>query len=756
MPFDGSESRPNMTSQRSSDDEDSAPHTKRARTAETAHVAADAIAQQGDAGNLSESSTDRSVDDSLKLKEPPLQKHKTVADRFMDSTDQGYMAGASAQGEGQMDSGSGDDDSSDEESQDDDSGDTGPSINFEGNPFRWLLMQKQAGMSALDVMTMLNMGISGVQDLSSVDDDQLWNILAEYFMMMTRNRRRERLQQYSKLEDAVELLRNSRKIIVVTGAGVSVSCGIPDFRSKNGVYARLHVEYPDLPNPEAMFDIRFFRKDQRPFFKFAREIFPGQFRPSPCHYFLRLLERKGKLRRNYTQNIDTLEEVAGMQRVLHCHGSFRTATCMRCKMTVDGMDIKEDIFMQNIPYCQVCTGDDIANDGMPHIGDSTTIDAAALMTGFEEPPAPIMKPDIVFFHEPLPRAFHDAIEEDREGVDLIIVIGSSLKVQPVASIPSTVPHDVPQILINREPLPHKVFDIELLGNCDTIIKELVAQLGWNDDFQKLLSDTHIPAHLTRQDASEGDTSLESARTGPAKSLDTMAEIGSPASSSADVGTRHGPNVPTHTSFVRDAPTESPPATGPPMGSHSQCALQQPNTNTAASSATAATRTGPHHPGNESKADETSEPSNVLADERKNDDNNDSTPDPPRLLIHGLTCNYEFMEPNRHIFEAAELDNHFFSSHSEDEDSDDDPNESSYEGPKQRPQKANGNSGIQPEGDADEDSSDRNPTTGKPPLDTTNPKSNIDYDNSGSLDPTEALKTMNTRNSSHDSASHTSQ
>ena len=66
---------------------------------------------------------------------------------------------------------------------------------------------------------------------------------------------------------------------------VSVSCGIPDFRSRDGIYARLAVDFPDLPDPQAMFDIHYFRKDPRPFYKFARDLWPGQFTPSKCHRY---------------------------------------------------------------------------------------------------------------------------------------------------------------------------------------------------------------------------------------------------------------------------------------------------------------------------------------------------------------------------------------------------------------------------------------------------------------------------------------
>ena len=99
------------------------------------------------------------------------------------------------------------------------------------------------------------------------------------------------------------------------------------------------MDFPDLPDPQAMFDIHYFRfdrmsksilpircsssnhcivsprRDPRPFFKFAREIYPGQFSPSPCHRFIAALESGKKLLRNYTQNIDTLEQEAGISKV---------------------------------------------------------------------------------------------------------------------------------------------------------------------------------------------------------------------------------------------------------------------------------------------------------------------------------------------------------------------------------------------------------------------------------------------------------
>ncbi|XP_003783668.1 NAD-dependent protein deacetylase sirtuin-1 isoform X1 [Otolemur garnettii] len=280
-----------------------------------------------------------------------------------------------------------------------------------------------------------------------LDDMTLWQIVIN---ILSEPPKRKKRKDINTIEDAVKLLQECKKIIVLTGAGVSVSCGIPDFRSRDGIYARLAVDFPDLPDPQAMFDIEYFRKDPRPFFKFAKEIYPGQFQPSLCHKFIALSDKEGKLLRNYTQNIDTLEQVAGIQRIIQCHGSFATASCLICKYKVDCEAVRGDIFNQIVPRCPRCPADE---------------------------PLAIMKPEIVFFGENLPEQFHRAMKYDKDEVDLLIVIGSSLKVRPVALIPSSIPHEVPQILINREPLPHLHFDVELLGDCDVIINELCHRLG---------------------------------------------------------------------------------------------------------------------------------------------------------------------------------------------------------------------------------------------------------------------------------------
>lgn len=307
---------------------------------------------------------------------------------------------------------------------------------------------------------------------SQVDSWTLWKFIVN---ILSEPPKRRKLPSVNSLQDVVDLIDRSKKIIVLTGAGISVSSGIPDFRSRDGIYARLSVDFPDLPDPQAMFDISYFHKDQRPFFKFAKEIYPGQFQPSICHKFIKQIERNGKLLRNYTQNIDTLEQSVGIERVITCHGSFKTATCMNCKHRVSCEEIRDDIFAQRIPICDQCGSRNVQSDNEQSEEKSSRSITETESDESSEPsmkPMSVMKPDIVFFGEGLPAEFHDSMSIDKNECDLLIVIGSSLKVNPVALIPKSIPSEIPQILINREPLSHMTFDVELLGDCDVIVQEL--------------------------------------------------------------------------------------------------------------------------------------------------------------------------------------------------------------------------------------------------------------------------------------------
>lgn len=274
----------------------------------------------------------------------------------------------------------------------------------------------------------------------------------------------------SRLSDVSSIIDQADNIVVLTGAGVSVSCGIPDFRSKGGLYDTV-LERFGLEDPQAIFDLDEFKMDPTLFYSFAKDVMPSkQIRPSATHRFVAELDRRGKLLRNYSQNIDGLESRAGVsdERLVLCHGSFLTATCMRrsCRASISGDDIATEVAAGIVPICRSCgdqkpqSADEDDDDSLPH----------AEARG-------VLKPDIVFFGEKLPRKVGESLEKDIAAADLLLVLGTSLQVAPVARIPQFFKDNVPQILVNREPL-YCDFDVELLGNCDAVIHELRKALDW--------------------------------------------------------------------------------------------------------------------------------------------------------------------------------------------------------------------------------------------------------------------------------------
>ncbi|KAJ7224284.1 SIR2-domain-containing protein [Mycena pura] len=285
---------------------------------------------------------------------------------------------------------------------------------------------------------------------------------------------REKLPNHNTVDDAVRLIRDSHRILILTGAGISVSCGIPDFRSRDGLYATLRQrgDY-DLEDPQQMFDINYFRENPA-----GDQIYPSNFVPSPCHRFIKLVEDKNQ---NYTQNIDTLETLAGVSRVLQCHGSFATASCLLCRRQVLGSEIEADILAQKVPLCSVCNAPQPGTvNGKPKskkkkkakdVWDSEDEDESDGPTY----PLGIMKPDITFFGEKLTDHFDHSLAADRNEVDLLLVIGTSLKVAPVADILCALKIS---ILINKTAVRHINPDIILLGNADDIVMHLCAKLGW--------------------------------------------------------------------------------------------------------------------------------------------------------------------------------------------------------------------------------------------------------------------------------------
>ncbi|KAJ5066312.1 nad-dependent protein deacetylase sirtuin-2 [Anaeramoeba ignava] len=284
------------------------------------------------------------------------------------------------------------------------------------------------------------------------------------------------------LEGLCEGIKNNnfKKIVIMVGAGASVSAGIPDFRSpKTGLYHNL--DRFNLPYPEAVFDISYFKENPKPFFELAKELYPGNFSPTPTHYFFKLLDNKGLLHRVYTQNIDTLERLAGLSadKIVEAHGSFAESTCLKCGAKYESESLKERIMHSVLPKCSKCGG--------------------------------LVKPDIVFFGESLPKRFWELSSPDFKEADLLLVIGTSLQVQPFAGLISAVKKTIPRVLINNKLvgtskevdifsllmgqntssgfLFHKkenIRDIPIIGDCDERIKEIVQVLGWKDEFDLLV------------------------------------------------------------------------------------------------------------------------------------------------------------------------------------------------------------------------------------------------------------------------------
>lgn len=308
--------------------------------------------------------------------------------------------------------------------------------------------------------------------------------------------KRRKLEQYNTIDDAAQLLRRSRNIMVITGAGISTSLGIPDFRSRQGGFYTRLVE-AGFSGGEELFEIENFDNTPEVFFQYAGEILPNCKRVSPTHAFIRLLQDKDRLQTNYTQNIDNLESIAGIDqsRLIQCHGSFGTATCRKCGYKVKGTEIFDDIRAQRVPMCKRCVEmseqEKHAPPPLKRNKSKNRYDDEDDDEDDDIPQPGVMKPDITFFGEQLPTTFFDRFtQRDAQHTDLVIVIGTSLKVAPVSEMPNYLPHPVPHIYISREEIGHVNFDIQLLGDCDDVVFELTRRAGWD------LQHDQIPTGLT--------------------------------------------------------------------------------------------------------------------------------------------------------------------------------------------------------------------------------------------------------------------
>ncbi|CCK72545.1 NAD-dependent histone deacetylase SIR2 KNAG_0K01800 [Huiozyma naganishii CBS 8797] len=320
---------------------------------------------------------------------------------------------------------------------------------------------------------------------------------------------RVKLSNFTTVDDFASRLQSASNVIVLTGAGVSTSLGIPDFRSSEGFYSK--IKYLGLQDPQDVFNYEIFRRDPSVFYSIAHMVLPPSGIYSPLHSFIKMLADKNKLLRNYTQNIDNLEAAAGVpaEKLVQCHGSFATASCVTCHWKVPGEKVFGSIRRVELPLCPYCVQDrrrlfraartalglseedylDESNfelDKFLEADNSQAYDDLGIPLDIKS--YGVLKPDITFFGEALPSKFHKSLREDIPKCDLLVCIGTSLKVAPVSDIVSMLPIDVPQVLINRDPVKHAEFDLSLLGYCDDIASLVTDSCGWelpHRDWDKL-------------------------------------------------------------------------------------------------------------------------------------------------------------------------------------------------------------------------------------------------------------------------------
>ncbi|KAK5612508.1 hypothetical protein CRENBAI_012638 [Crenichthys baileyi] len=298
------------------------------------------------------------------------------------------------------------------------------------------------------------------------------------------------------LASAARLIKLGRckNVLVVAGAGISTPSGIPDFRTPGtGLYANL--EKYNIPYPEAIFNIDYFSNDPQPFFSLAKSLYPGSHRPNYIHYFIRMLHHKGLLLRLYTQNIDGLEKLCGIpeDKLVEAHGSFATASCHLCYTPYPAEEAKVAIMNDNIPTCSFC--------------------------------AATVKPDVVFFGEDLPQKYF-LHTEDFPKADLLIIMGTSLKIEPFASLVNKVRSNVPRLLLNRhavgpfERVPLRRGDHMELGDLADSVRRFAEVLGWSGEIEELMRTQEklsVPAAVTGNSPQNGPSSETEDMSGTSRS-----------------------------------------------------------------------------------------------------------------------------------------------------------------------------------------------------------------------------------------------
>ena len=293
------------------------------------------------------------------------------------------------------------------------------------------------------------------------------------------------------LQRLSRVLRNDDvQVVFLNGAGMSVASGIPDFRSAGGLYETLRPELLTATpaqrqaladNPTGVVSWGLFRENTFPYLEVRRPFILGiaeqRWKPTVAHFFARVCHDKGKLKSILTQNIDGLDYHTGIpsEKEVSVHGSMGQVRCEGCSTFIDPEEFKNSVRskIKDI-YCM--------DDDAPK--QSTEIICPACNR-------PLVKPNTVLYGRSLPPEFYAAVEDafPRGGgyVDVLFVVGTSLTVQPAASVPRLATMSM-RVVVNMEIVGESVFDFSkgsrdmlLRGECDSIFVDLAIACGWLDD-----------------------------------------------------------------------------------------------------------------------------------------------------------------------------------------------------------------------------------------------------------------------------------
>lgn len=238
-----------------------------------------------------------------------------------------------------------------------------------------------------------------------------------------------------------DILDSAKKITVLTGAGISTDSGIPDFRSID------HVWKEKIPRDQAISRSMFNRRPKL-FWEYYKDAFQlklmGNYKPNPMHLFLVELEKLGKEVRIFTQNVDGLHQAAGSSYVREVHGTLKTSTCPKCKTKYD----LEYVNQNAIPRCN-------------------------RINSKNNPCNFILSPDVVLFGDTI-NHYDEALESIYES-DVFLVIGTSLEVYPIRTLPEVVKDatKIKKIFLNLHEVPRqKYFDLAINDQFSKILTEL--------------------------------------------------------------------------------------------------------------------------------------------------------------------------------------------------------------------------------------------------------------------------------------------